>query len=37
VGRLEYFADGRNAAFFASAIEDLPRLFVPTLSPFVQS
>jgi predicted nucleic acid-binding protein len=33
-GWLEYFADGRNAAFFAPAIEDLPRLVVPTLSLF---
>jgi hypothetical protein len=33
-GWLEYFADGRNAGFFAPAIEDLPRLVIATLSPF---
>jgi toxin FitB len=33
-GWLEYLADGRNAGFFAPAIEDLPRLVVPTLSLF---
>ncbi len=31
-GWLEYFADGRNAAFFAPAIEDTRNLIVPTLS-----
>lgn len=31
-GWLEYFADGPNADFFASAIEDVPELIVPTLS-----
>lgn len=31
-GWLEYFAGGRNASFFAPAIEDTPRLVVPTLS-----
>lgn len=30
-GWLEYFADGPNANFFASPIEDLDRLIVPTL------
>lgn len=30
-GWLEYFADGKNAGFFSSAIEDLPRLLVPTI------
>ena len=29
---LEYFAGGRNAAFFASAIENVSELVVPTLS-----
>jgi predicted nucleic acid-binding protein len=29
---LEYFADGPNAAFFASAVEDVPGLVVPTIS-----
>ena len=29
---LEYFAGGRNAAFFAPAIENVPELVVPTLS-----
>jgi toxin FitB len=29
---LEYFADGPNADFFAPAIEDLPRLIVPTIT-----
>lgn len=33
-GWLEYFAAGKNAAFFAKAIEDTPRLLVPTLSVF---
>jgi hypothetical protein len=28
---LEYLADGVNADFFASAIEDVPRLVVPTI------
>jgi predicted nucleic acid-binding protein len=31
-GWLEYFADGKNAGFFAPAIEDPARLIVPTLS-----
>lgn len=31
-GWLEYFADGRNADFFAPAIEATARLVVPTLS-----
>jgi predicted nucleic acid-binding protein len=31
-GWLEYFAGGRNASFFARAIEDTPRLVVPTIS-----
>jgi len=31
-GWLEYFADGPNAEFFASAIERTAELFVPTLS-----
>jgi hypothetical protein len=31
-GWLEYFADSHNAAFFASAIEDLRRLLVPSIS-----
>ena len=30
-GWLEYFADAKNAGFFSSAIEDLPRLVVPTI------
>jgi predicted nucleic acid-binding protein len=33
-GWLEYFAAGRNAAFFARPIEDTSRLLVPTLSLF---
>jgi len=33
-GWLEYFASGKNAGFFARAIEDTPRLIVPTLSLF---
>ena len=33
-GWLEYFAAGKNAAFFARAIEDTSRLIVPTLSLF---
>lgn len=28
---LEYFADGPNAAFFASAVEDTTHLLVPTI------
>ena len=31
-GWLEYLADGANASFFASAIEDVARLVVPTVS-----
>src|SRR5665647_1416979 len=31
-GWLEYFADGPNAAFFASAIEDIDSLLVPTIT-----
>jgi predicted nucleic acid-binding protein len=31
-GWLEYYADGPNADFFASAIEDIPALLVPTIS-----
>ena len=31
-GWLEYFADGSNAEFFASAIENLEELLVPTIS-----
>jgi toxin FitB len=31
-GWLEYFADGRNADFFAPAIEDVDDLLVPTIS-----
>jgi predicted nucleic acid-binding protein len=30
-GWLEYFADGRNADFFAPAIEDGPQLVVPSI------
>ena len=30
-GWLEYFADGENASFFASVIEDTQRLIVPTI------
>ncbi len=33
-GWLEYFAGGKNATFFARAIEDTPKLLVPTLSLF---
>jgi len=33
-GWLEYFAGGKNAGFFARAIEDTSRLIVPTLSLF---
>ncbi len=33
-GWLEYFASGKNARFFARAVEDTPRLIVPTLSLF---
>jgi predicted nucleic acid-binding protein len=31
---LEYFANGPNAGFFARAIEDTPKLVVPSLSIF---
>ena len=31
-GWLEYFANGRNASFFADAIQDTAHLVVPTLS-----
>jgi predicted nucleic acid-binding protein len=31
-GWLEYFADGPNAEFFASPVQDLDQLVVPTLS-----
>lgn len=31
-GWLEYFADGRNASFFAPPIEDVSQLIVPSLS-----
>ena len=31
-GWLEYFADGPNAQFFSSAIEDTAQLLVPTVS-----
>jgi predicted nucleic acid-binding protein len=31
---LEYFANGPNAGFFATAVEDTRRLIVPTLSLF---
>lgn len=30
-GWLEYFADGPNAAFFASAVEDTAKLVVPSI------
>jgi len=30
-GWLEYFANGRNAGFFAPAIEDVEKLIVPTI------
>jgi predicted nucleic acid-binding protein len=33
-GWLEYFANGRNAGFFAPAVEDTARLLVPSLSLF---
>jgi predicted nucleic acid-binding protein len=33
-GWLEYFAGGKNAGFFARAIEDTTNLIVPTLSLF---
>jgi len=33
-GWLEYFADGANAGFFASAIENVAELIVPTISIF---
>ncbi|MBI3666086.1 MAG: type II toxin-antitoxin system VapC family toxin [Acidobacteria bacterium] len=31
-GWLEYFANGRNAGFFAPALEDVGRLIVPSIS-----
>ena len=31
-GWLEYFADGKNAGFFANPIQDLDALLVPTIS-----
>lgn len=31
-GWLEYFADGKNADFFSSAIEDIENLIVPVIS-----
>lgn len=31
-GWLEYFAEGRNAAFFAPAVEDTRKLLVPSIS-----
>jgi hypothetical protein len=31
-GWLEYFADGRNAAFFAPALEDTENLVVSTIN-----
>jgi toxin FitB len=31
-GWLEYFADGPNASFFATAIEDVGKLIVPSIS-----
>jgi predicted nucleic acid-binding protein len=31
-GWLEYFADARNAEFFAPAVEDINELLVPTIS-----
>lgn len=33
-GWLEYFADGKNADFFAPVIEDTASLIVPAISPF---
>jgi len=33
-GWLEYFADGRNAEFFAGAIEDTEKLIVSTINIF---
>jgi predicted nucleic acid-binding protein len=33
-GWLEYFANGKNAGFFAPVIEDVAKLVVPTLSLF---
>ena len=33
-GWLEYFADGKNADFFTTPIEDTASLIVPTLSVF---
>ncbi len=33
-GWLEYFANGKHAGVFAPAIEDTPKLVVPTLSLF---
>jgi predicted nucleic acid-binding protein len=33
-GWLEYFADGKNGAFFAPPIQDVSRLIVPTLCIF---
>jgi predicted nucleic acid-binding protein len=33
-GWLEYFASGKNAGFFARAVEDTSRLIVPTVSLF---
>ena len=33
-GWLEYFASGKNAGFFARAVEDTSRLIVPTMSLF---
>ena len=33
-GWLEYFIDGKNAAFFAPAIEDAQNVIVPTISLF---
>ncbi len=33
-GWLEYFADGRNADFFAPAIEDVSQLVVPSICVF---
>ncbi len=31
-GWLEYFAEGPNASFFATGIENLPELVVPSIS-----
>lgn len=33
-GWLEYFADGKNAEYFATAIEDTEQLLVPSISIF---